>query len=234
LSKFEGSNATFHSISKVSKWLVNWSLAFIIVAVIYSILQSYEILQYLLHDMTGITLLVIDSFVSSIFGVIGIIAFIITLYWFYRANRNIHAFGAKEISSPRMAVIWWFVPIAELWKPYSVAQQIWKASDPQSNISNGTEWKKLVGSRTIKLWWVLGLISIAVAVIGAIFVMMVVGLDNYLYPEQATQGMVELSVFYGSIIGIPSNILAILSTLFFIRMIKQVSAWQEIKGGRSI
>lgn len=234
MSKSDGHVPTFRSISKVSKWLVNWSIAVIIMAVIYSILQSYEILQYLLNDMIGMTLLVIDSIVSSIFGVIGIIAFIITLYWFYRANKNIHAFGAKEISSPRMAVIWWFVPILGLWKPYSVAQQIWKASDPQSNFSNGTEWKKLPASRVIKLWWVLGLIYIAVAIIGAIFVMMAVGLDNYLNPEQATQGMVELTVFYGNIIGISSKILAILSTLFFIQMIKQVSAWQEIKGGISI
>lgn len=234
MSKFDGRIPSFRSISKISKWLVNWSIAVIIMAVIYSILQSYEILQYLLYDMTGMTLLVIDSTVSSIVGVIGIIAFIITLFWFYRANRNIHAFGAKEIFSPRMAVIWWFVPILELWKPYSVAQQIWKASDPQSSISNGTEWKKLAGSRIIKLWWVLGLIYVAVAVIGTIFMMMAVGLDNYLNPEQATVGTVELTVFYGSIIGISLNIFAILSTLFFIRMIKQVSAWQEIKGGISI
>jgi hypothetical protein len=119
-----------------------------------------------------------------------------------------------------MAVIWWFVPIAFLWKPYIVAQQIWKASNPETKLTEGIEWKQSVGSRNIKLWWILGLSYISIAIIGAIFLMMVVGLDNYLYPEQAARGMVELTVFYGSMIGIPLNILAILSTLFFIRMIK--------------
>ena len=171
---------------------------------------------------------------ASISAVISFIATILTLIWFYKANRNIHAFGAKEISSSSMAVIWWFVLILQLWKPYNVAQQIWKASNPQLNISNGTEWKQSVGSRIIKLWWILGLLYIFAAIIGVIFKMMVVGLDNYLYPEQATQVTIELDMFYSGFIGISLNVLAILSTLFFIRMIKQVSTWQEIKVGRSI
>lgn len=225
---------SFRSINRLSKWLVSWSIAAIIIAVIFLTLQCYVILQYVFYNSIDTTTFVIDSVVASISGVISFIVTIIMLIWFYRANKNIHAFGAKEISSPRMAVIWWFIPILQLWKPYSIAQQIWKVSNPQLSISNGTEWKKLAGSRIIKLWWVLGLIYTAVAVIGTIFMMIAVGLDNYLNPEQATQGTVELTVFYSNIIGISSNILAILSTLFFIRMIKQVSAWQEIKSGISI
>jgi hypothetical protein len=159
---------------------------------------------------------------------------IITLIWFYKANRNIHAFGAKEISSSTMAVVWWFVPILQLWKPYSIAQQIWKASNPQLNISNGTEWKQSESSRIIKFWWILGLSYIFVAIIGVVFKMMVVGLNTYLYIEEATQGVIELDIFYSAFIGVALNVLAILSTLFFIRIIKHISAWQEIKAGRSI
>lgn len=225
---------SFRSISRLSKWLVSWSIAAIIIAVIYLTLQSYEILQYMFYNSIDTTTFVIDSIVASISAVISFIATIITLIWFYKANRNIHAFGAKEISSSSMAVIWWFVPILQLWKPYTVAQQIWKASNPQLNISNGTEWKKSVGSRIIKLWWILGLLYILVAVIGVIFTMMAVGLDNYLNPEQATEFTMELDMFYSNFIGIALNVLAILSTLFFIRMIKHISAWQEIKSGRSI
>ena len=225
---------SFRSINRLSKWLISWSIATIIIAIISLTLQSYEILQYVFYNSIDTTTFVINSIVASISGVISFIATIITLIWFYRANKNIHAFGAKQISSSVMAVIWWFVLILQLWKPYTVAQQIWKASNPQINISNGTEWEKSVGSRIIKLWWILGLLFILVAVIGVIFKMMTVGLDNYLNPEQATQVTMELDMFYSNFIGISLNILAILSTLFFIRMIKQVSAWQEIKAGRSV
>lgn len=228
------STPSFRPISKLSKWLVSWSIAAITIAVIYLTLQSYEILQFISNNPIDATIFVIDSIVASITAVISFIATIITLIWFYKANRNIHVFGAKEISSSRMAVIWWFVPILQLWKPYNIAQQIWKVSNPQLSISNGTEWKLSVSSRIIKFWWTLGLLYIFVAIIGVIFKMMVVGFNNYLYPEHATQVAIELDIFYSGFIGIALNVLAILSTLFFIRMIKHVSAWQEIKAGSSI
>ena len=71
------------------------------------------------------------TIVISLLNLVTVIVIgIITLIWFYRASKNIHDFGAKNVSSPRMAVIWWFIPITNLWKPYQVAQQLWKASDP--------------------------------------------------------------------------------------------------------
>lgn len=59
-----------------------------------------------------------------------------------------------------MAVIWWFIPIAVLWKPYQVTQQIWKASNPEIKLVNGTEWKNTPNSKLVKIWWFLTLASI--------------------------------------------------------------------------
>ena len=87
---------TFRSIKRLSKWLVSCSVAAIIIAVIFLTLQSYEILQYVFYNSIDTTTLVVDSIVASISGVISFIATIITLVWFYKANRNIHGFGAKE------------------------------------------------------------------------------------------------------------------------------------------
>ncbi|MFI5407510.1 MAG: DUF4328 domain-containing protein, partial [Nitrososphaerales archaeon] len=58
--------------------------------------------------------------------------------------------------SPIMAVIWWFIPILNLWKPYTIARDIWKASASYARIHNCIEWKELPSSNTIKLWWILG------------------------------------------------------------------------------
>lgn len=65
-----------------------------------------------------------------------------------------------------MAVVWWFIPILDLWKPHSVAQQIWKASNPQIILSNGIEWKNSPRSNVIILWWVLFLLSIFIGIPG--------------------------------------------------------------------
>jgi len=227
---------SFRSISKISKWVVNWSVAAIIIALIYSILQSYEIIQYLSDNLISLTILAVDSIVGTIYGIVGIIVLILTLYWFYRATKNAHQFGGKEITSPVMAVIWWFIPILEIWKPYQVAQQIWKASNPQIIFSNGTEWKNLPSSKNIKLWWFLGLLSIFVVFVGLIIGIQDVGLQYYLDPQQMEQvsRVSNKITFYTNVAGILSNMILIISRIFFIRMIKDISVWQEIKSGKSI
>jgi heme/copper-type cytochrome/quinol oxidase subunit 2 len=109
------SGASFQSISKISKWLVNWTIASIIITVIYFIV-SYATL-YPSTDVESNRINFINLFIGSINLVISFVTAVITLFWFYRANKNIHTFGAKKVSTPRMAIIWWFVPILHLWKP---------------------------------------------------------------------------------------------------------------------
>ena len=170
---------SFHSISRISEWLVTLSVGIIITSIITLILASYENLQYLFVGGTDDVLYEIDSVVGSISSIIGFIVMIIALYWFYRASKNIHSFGAKEISSPIMTVIWWFVPILQLWKPYKIAQQIWKGSNPETGLSTGTEWKNLPNSNIIKLWWILGILPLLILSIFVFFAIMNVG-TNYI------------------------------------------------------
>ena len=96
---------------------------------------------------------------ENVYGVIGIFVLTIInsvniiLLFGISATKNIHSFRTKEVTSPRMAAIWWLIPIAFLWKPYRVTQQIWKASNPEIKFSpNGTEWKNTSDSKIIKLW----------------------------------------------------------------------------------
>jgi hypothetical protein len=172
------SGQQFRSINKISNWTIGWSSASIIGTIIF--ISSY------------------GPRFAILYYAIEIIAAIISLCWFYRANKNIHAFGAKEVISPRMAVIWFFVPILQLWKPYKVAEQIWKVSNPEITISEGTEWKNSPTSYIIKLWWVLGILSYFV---------------------------VFIDVF-----GFLGNVLFVASAIFFIILVRQISAWQEIVG----
>jgi len=218
---------SFRSISKISKRLINWTIASIIITVINSIIFSAIPVpsSELPYGGIGFVSLVI-AFVNS---VIAIVIGVITLIWFYRANKNIRAFGAKDVFSPRMAVIWWFIPIIHLWKPYEIAQQMWKASNPQIVLSNGTEWKKSLSSNTIKIWWLLAILSIFVSIFIQFFTP--TGSAQFLFePTYKT----EPTIFNEQFQIIVSAILEIISSIFFIRMLKQVSARQEIKGGRTI
>jgi hypothetical protein len=171
---------------------------------------------------------------ENIFGVIGMFVLIVSillnitlLFWYYRATKNIHSFGAKEVTSPRMAVIWWFVPIAFLWKPYQVAQQIWKASNPEIKLVNGTEWKNAPSSKIIKLWWFLTLASIFGSIVagvgGGIGIITLYNADPELFGE-STQ-----AALFQNIVTIPFLVISIISTIYFIRMVTQISKWQYLK-----
>lgn len=227
--------ASFHSISRISEWLVILSVGIIIASIITLILTSYENLHFLFVGGTDDALYEMDAVVGSISSIIEFIVIIIALYWFYRANQNINSFGAKEISSPIMTIIWWFVPILQLWKPYKIAQQIWKSSKPETGLSTGTEWKNLPSSNIIKLWWILGILPLLIVSIFVFYSIFYLGM-NYSDLEQAGQKLAESKemLFYTNFGSILSSGLVIASTIFFIRMVKQISLWQEIKSGRSI
>jgi len=55
------------------------------------------------------------------------------LMWTHRAYRNLPALGANRLDhTPGWAVGWFFVPFANLVKPYQVVAEIWRNSDPQA------------------------------------------------------------------------------------------------------
>jgi Domain of unknown function (DUF4328) len=211
---------SFRSISKVTDWLVRFNIALIIITVI-----SSGATIYLTFSTEYVQFLPVFSVVGAFSGIISFLEFITSLFWYYRATKNIQSFGAKTVTSPIMAAIWWFIPIFFFWKPYNVTQQIWKASNPEIMLTEGIEWKRSQSSKMIRQWWVLYLISITGAVIVAL-----IGYTSFGTEHNMQAG--ELGQPLGSILdllGIPFQAIGIISIILFIRIIKQISAWQYRK-----
>ena len=155
---------SFRSIGNLTDWLVRFSIVMIIMSAIEIVLNSYQSLFVDFNPQFDNVFSVLGMFVL----IVSILLNITLLFWYYRATKNIHAFGAKEVTSPRMSVIWWLIPIAFLWKPYHVTQQIWRASNPETKLLNGTEWKNTSSSKIIKLWWFLTLASIFGSIVAGV------------------------------------------------------------------
>ena len=78
--------------------------------------------------------------------------------WIYRANCNARALGASEMAfTPGGAVGWYFVPIANLWKPYQAMREIWQASMSPSG------WRRQQVSVLVPCWWLLGILGSSTA-----------------------------------------------------------------------
>lgn len=74
--------------------------------------------------------------------------------WIYVVARNIRSLGADRLQfTPGWAVGYYFVPIANLWKPYQAMKEIWKASHAP------TQWQLEKGSFILVLWWTFWVIS---------------------------------------------------------------------------
>jgi Domain of unknown function (DUF4328) len=212
---------TFRSVGRISKWLVNWSIASIVLSIIYVVSSFILLYLFVYYAPNNLSFLV-----GQLMLIIHIVIGIMTLFWYYRANKNIHAFGAKELTSPAMSVIWWFIPIAFFWKPYNITQQIWKASNPEVMLTEGIEWKEAPSSNTVRVWWIIGILAILIRVLAGTFLTPAFGQFQFTphYVE-------EPNLLYKGFVILLTHIPGIVSAVYFIQMIKQVSAWQERKGG---
>src|SRR5438874_1023530 len=57
-----------------------------------------------------------------------IVCFFVVGRWIYRASINAHALGSEMTITPGWAVGWYFVPFANLVKPFHAMREIWLAS----------------------------------------------------------------------------------------------------------
>ena len=93
--------------------------------------------------------------------VVSLATFIVFGRWIVVAHRNLPALGAEDLDvRPGWAVGWFFVPFANLWKPYQAMRTLWKASH------DGPRWEYGDGHFLLGLWWTLWIVS---SVLGSVF-----------------------------------------------------------------
>ncbi len=75
------------------------------------------------------------------------------LAWIHRAHRNLSALGVGGLKySPMWAVGCFFVPIMNLFRPYQVMREIWRASDPGGKAYHDS-WCPKSGAPALMGWW---------------------------------------------------------------------------------
>lgn len=98
--------------------------------------------------------------IGSVQLLAGVATIIIFLLWFHRAYLNLYVFKVKGLKfSPGWAIAWWFIPLMNLFMPYQVFNEIWKASDPRIQSDEPKIWKAPPCSRLMPFWWVFFLLS---------------------------------------------------------------------------
>lgn len=129
-----------------------------------------------------------------------------------------------------MAAIWWIVPIYFFWKPYDVTQEMWKVSNPEIKLTEGIEWRKTPDSDIITIWWILGLaVLFSALILGLGFGISTDRQDNFVDSEQSWGSWGSAQILLFAIIAILISAASIIVEIYFIRIIRQISSWQDIK-----
>lgn len=108
------------------------------------------IIIFILFDIDNILSDKVDTRIFRIYWIIFIVALSLSLYWYYQAAKNIQSFGTKEITSPVMAVISWFVPVYIFGKSYIITPQLCKASNPKTILTSGTDGRTVPIRKLLK------------------------------------------------------------------------------------
>jgi hypothetical protein len=132
------------------------------VAAIVATLGELDILQRV-RDGGSVTMaegVASDHRVNTV-GVVGSVLVLTCgvawLVWQHRGQRNLSRLGVRHlVFTPGWAVGWWFVPIANLWKPFQSVRELWRTSRREVD---DAFW---AGERTwilIGWWWAMLLVS---------------------------------------------------------------------------
>lgn len=74
------------------------------------------------------------------------------MFWLYQARANLRALGVRRPTYDRSWCITGFlVPVLNLFRPYQVIQEIWRASDPRN--LDPFEWREQPVPALLTIWW---------------------------------------------------------------------------------
>jgi hypothetical protein len=88
----------------------------------------------------------------------------------YRAYKNLSGLRAYGLlHSPGWAVGWWFIPFANLIKPFTIMREIWVNSDPDYEEEFGFLSSQVGAPAIVGLWWGMYIASGFISRIGDAF-----------------------------------------------------------------
>jgi len=97
---------------------------------------------------------------GAVLVVVGFVTAVLAFRWIYLVAQAAYILSGGETIRPGWAVGWYFVPIANLWKPYEAMKQAWQVSENPAN------WPQIPADY-LPAWWGLYLLYSVLSNAGA-------------------------------------------------------------------
>src|SRR5439155_22409396 len=93
-------------------------------------------------------------------GAVAIATIVAWCMWQHRSHANVRALGTADVKfTPRWAVGWWFIPIANVVQPFRAMSELWKASGSEPGAG---DWKGKPGAVLLGICWAASLLRLYV------------------------------------------------------------------------
>jgi hypothetical protein len=107
--------------------------------------------QLPLGPSQGLDFLSTATTILNLINILALPTIVLFLVWQHRAQSNLRALGSANTRySPAWAVGWWFIPFANIVKPYGAMRELYKASDPAAG---AVDWDSRPTPKKLWLWW---------------------------------------------------------------------------------
>lgn len=157
-------------------------------------------------EQHGVVIDLTTGVLGCIQVIVNLAVVVVFLMWVYRVARNVRAMGATDLTiGPGWACGYYFIPILNLWRPYSAMKEIWQASqDP-------AQWRSVEPSGILIAWWLFWVMTNIYDRVALRVSMKAEGVEGYLLATKLT---------------LVSDILAFPLTILLLGVIGQIDAMQ--------
>ena len=165
-SRLPSTHTGFKDPTRLSRWTAGFLYAEMIISVL-AIGSGYLEFQFLRDVGTGgyatdEALIAAASASDTRQMIVGLFQFgivmtsaVLVLMWIHRAAFNVRQLGATGLRfKPGWCVGWYFIPIANFWKPYQAMKEIWRATTDPAN------WRDQRRSALLPWWWLFWLLYV--------------------------------------------------------------------------
>ncbi len=100
--------------------------------------------------------------INSIQIIVAITSAFFFIRWFYRAYYNLHLIGLPHIKlKAGWAIGCWFVPILNLYRPYTIMDEIWRGTEALTQGDFSENWRTRNAGGLVAGWWTTFIITSA-------------------------------------------------------------------------
>lgn len=142
---------------------------------------------------------------------------IVFITWLWRARLNSEELSYGQHYRARGWVVGsWFCPIVNLWFPYQVVRDVWRASDPATRGTDG-ELSRASSGPLVIVWWLTWTVSSLAAYY-----------SFKVYREEPATAEDVLSIFDRiAVADTVSAVFEIAAAVLAVMIIRRITAWQE-------